>query len=382
MSSGAALSMFGPMLEIGPRVLLVMACGLLALAAVRISAHSMRQGCAGVFLAGWELGIVGVCGARIGFTSLAFYGSQPMLQGVPDPISGLEVWRFLRAYEAPIALAVGSGVLIALWLRRGHEVGTTKASSREARWRRIGAAGEARVAAELENRAPRASQCRSLRRGLVRGARSRRSCAVGDRSAGNQDLRRNDRGPTQFSSVDTAHGRRSRAGWIGQSGAAEPGARMGVGGFSGRPAGADTRFRRLGRQSAVCTGNRERGRFRSRSTMGAVDFRCRGDPARSRCGVAADRARGGEEPRPRCATHEAYARRRRGGVRDSAADVIARAPGMRRMPGRSSVARDLWEAEHCRPVPMSSDRRHARAISLPRLRAPWLTDKTGPRPAG
>jgi hypothetical protein len=90
MSSGAALSMFGPMLEIGPRVLLVMACGLLALAAVRISAHSMRQGCAGVFLAGWALGIVGVCGARIGFTSLAFYGSQPMLQGRTPSAD----WRF------------------------------------------------------------------------------------------------------------------------------------------------------------------------------------------------------------------------------------------------------------------------------------------------
>jgi hypothetical protein len=73
-----------------------------------------------------------------------------MLQGVPDPMSGLEIWRFLRAYEAPIALAVGSGVLIALWLRRGREVGATKASSREARSRRIGAAGEARVAAELK----------------------------------------------------------------------------------------------------------------------------------------------------------------------------------------------------------------------------------------
>jgi hypothetical protein len=100
--------------------------------------------------AGWALGIVGVCGARIGFASLAFYGSPPMLQGVPDPVSGLEIWRFLRPYEAPIALAVGSGVLIALWLRRGREAGATKASRREARSRRIGAVGEARVAAELK----------------------------------------------------------------------------------------------------------------------------------------------------------------------------------------------------------------------------------------
>ena len=114
----ALMSILGPMLEIGPRVLLVMACGLLALAAVRISARAIRQGHAGVFIAGWALGIVGVCGARIGFASLAFYGSPPMLQGVPDPMIGVEIWRFLRAYEAPIALALGSGVLIALWLRR------------------------------------------------------------------------------------------------------------------------------------------------------------------------------------------------------------------------------------------------------------------------
>ena len=73
-----------------------------------------------------------------------------MLQGVPDPMSGLEIWRFLRAYEAPIGLAVGAGALIALWLRRGREVGATETSSREARSRRIGAVGEARVAVELK----------------------------------------------------------------------------------------------------------------------------------------------------------------------------------------------------------------------------------------
>jgi hypothetical protein len=99
-SDAAVMSMLGPMLEIGPRVLLVMACGLLALVAVRISARAIRQGCAGAFLAGWALGIVGVCGARIGFASLAFYGSPPMLQGVPEPMSGLEIWRLLRACEA------------------------------------------------------------------------------------------------------------------------------------------------------------------------------------------------------------------------------------------------------------------------------------------
>src|SRR6516164_7249160 len=109
----ALMAMFGPMLEIGPRVLLVMACGLLALVAVRISARAIRQGYGGVFLSGWALAIVGVCGARIGFASLAFYGSPPMLLGLPNPMSGVEIWRFLRAYEAPIALAVGSGVLIA-----------------------------------------------------------------------------------------------------------------------------------------------------------------------------------------------------------------------------------------------------------------------------
>ena len=149
-SDAELMSTLGPMLEIGPRVVLAMACGLLALVAVRIGACAIRQGSAGVFLAGWALGIVGVCGARIGFASLAFYGSLPMLEGVPDPISGLEIWRFLRAYEAPIALAVGAGVLIALWLHRGREVGATAASSREARSRRIGAVGEARVAAELK----------------------------------------------------------------------------------------------------------------------------------------------------------------------------------------------------------------------------------------
>jgi hypothetical protein len=40
------------------------------------------------------------------------------------------------------------GLLIALWLRRGREAGA--AASREARSRRVGAAGEARVAVELQ----------------------------------------------------------------------------------------------------------------------------------------------------------------------------------------------------------------------------------------
>ena len=153
MSSGAALmSMFGPMLEIGARVLFAIASALLALVGLRISARAICQGDAGVFLVGWALGIVGVCSAWIGFASLALYRSSPMLQGVPDPMSGVGFWRFLRPCEAPIALAVGSGVLIALCLRRGRGVGAAAGSSRdrEARSRRIGAVGEARVAAELE----------------------------------------------------------------------------------------------------------------------------------------------------------------------------------------------------------------------------------------
>ena len=45
-SAATLMSMLGPMLEIGPRVLLAMACGLLALAAVRISTRAIRQRCA------------------------------------------------------------------------------------------------------------------------------------------------------------------------------------------------------------------------------------------------------------------------------------------------------------------------------------------------
>ena len=97
-----------------------MACGLLVLVAVRMSGRAIRERCAGLFVAGWALGIVGACAARIGFASLAFYGSPAMSRGLPDPLSGAEIWRFLRACEAPIALAVGLGFLIALRLRRGR----------------------------------------------------------------------------------------------------------------------------------------------------------------------------------------------------------------------------------------------------------------------
>ena len=96
-SAAALASILGPLLEIGPRVLLVMACGLLALAAVRMSGRAIRERCTGPFIAAWALGIVGVCAARIGFASLAFYGSPAMSRGLPDPLSGAEIWRFLRA---------------------------------------------------------------------------------------------------------------------------------------------------------------------------------------------------------------------------------------------------------------------------------------------
>jgi len=108
---------------------------------------------------------------------------------------------------------------------------------------------------------------------------------------------------------------------------AEPGARVGVGGFSGRPAGADMRLRCLGRPSAVCTGDRGRGRFRSRSTVGAVDFLCRAEPARTRCGVAAARARGGEERWPPCDARGLRAPPA-GRVPGSASGVISWAPGI------------------------------------------------------
>jgi hypothetical protein len=88
----------------------------------------------------------------MGFASLPLYKSSLMLQGVPDPMSGVGFWRFVQACEAPIALAIGSGVLIASCLRCGGGVSAAAGSSRdrEARSRRIGAVGEARVAAELK----------------------------------------------------------------------------------------------------------------------------------------------------------------------------------------------------------------------------------------
>ena len=207
-------------------------------------------------------------------------------------------------------------------------------STLAADWRSRRSAGCCGVKAD---RPPRASQCRSPGCGMVGRARSCRSCAVGDRGAGNQDFRRNDRRPTRFSGLDPADGRRCRGRRVSQPGAVEPGACMGVAGFSRRSAGADMRLRRLGRPSAVCTGDRGQGRFRSRSTMGAVDSLCRTEPAHSRRGVAAARARGGEEPRP-----PSDARGLRapppGRIPGSASGVISRVPGIVHTRRSGSVA--------------------------------------------
>jgi len=56
-SAAALASILGPLLEIGPRVLLVMACGLLALAAVRMSGRAIRERCTGPFIAAWGSGL-------------------------------------------------------------------------------------------------------------------------------------------------------------------------------------------------------------------------------------------------------------------------------------------------------------------------------------
>jgi Nuclease-related domain len=52
MPSAAALaSILGPLLEIGPHVLLVMVCALLVLAAVRMRGRAIRERCTGPFIA-------------------------------------------------------------------------------------------------------------------------------------------------------------------------------------------------------------------------------------------------------------------------------------------------------------------------------------------
>jgi hypothetical protein len=45
-SAAALVSIFGPLLEIGSRVLLVMVCGLLVLVAVRMSGRAIGERCA------------------------------------------------------------------------------------------------------------------------------------------------------------------------------------------------------------------------------------------------------------------------------------------------------------------------------------------------
>lgn len=275
LSAAALASIFGPFLEIGPRVLLVMACGLLVLAAVRMSGRAIRERCTGRFIAGWALGIVGVCAAWIGFASLAFNGSPAMSQGLPDPLSGAPIWRFLRACEAPIALAVGLGLLIALSLRRGREAGAIAASSREARSRRIGAAGEARVAVELKR-----IGLPALHNVILSGAGwSVELDHVVRVPSGIVVLETKTLGGTIAGELDSPVWTQRTAGGVEVSRLDNPVLQnqahvRAVEGFSGRSAGADMRLRGLGRPRSVCARDRRRGRSCPGSIMGAVDFLC------------------------------------------------------------------------------------------------------------
>ena len=207
-----------------PRAL-VMACGLLVLAAVRMSGRAIRERCTGPFIAGWALGIVGVCAARIGFASLGFLWQPGDVAGPAGPAerSGdLALPASVRSADrARGRLGPPDRTVAAPWPRsrcgRGGEPRSTLAADR----RGGRGAGGRRV---KEDRASRASQCHSLGGGVVGRARSRRSCTLGDRGAGNQDPRRNDRRRTRFARLDTAHRRRCRGRQVGQSSAAEPGA--------------------------------------------------------------------------------------------------------------------------------------------------------------
>ena len=94
LGRGESLVIYGPLVEIGPRVAGVMASGLLALAALRISGRAFCERGFVVFLAAWVLGIVGFfLAAWIGVASLGFYGSAATLRGAPDPLSEAEICK-------------------------------------------------------------------------------------------------------------------------------------------------------------------------------------------------------------------------------------------------------------------------------------------------
>src|SRR5260370_41677466 len=85
LGRGESLVIYGPLVEMGPRVAGVMASGLLALAALRISGRAFCERGVVVFLAAWELAVVGFCfAALICGASLGFFGIAAALRGVPD----------------------------------------------------------------------------------------------------------------------------------------------------------------------------------------------------------------------------------------------------------------------------------------------------------
>jgi len=261
-----------------------------------------------------------------------------MSRDLPDPLSGAEIWRFLRACEAPIALAVGSGLLIALWLRRGREAGAAAVSSRGTRSRRIGAAGEARVAGELKRIGLPALQnvilwgagwsveldhvVRVPSGIVVLETKTLGGTIAGElgapvwtqRTAGGVEVGRLDNPVLQ----NQAHVR-AVEGFLGDLREPICGYVVSAGRARFAPEIAD---------AVVPVGD---------LSWGAVDFLCRAEPTRSRCGVAAARARGGEERlSPRSA--RGVCAPPTGGVPASSTGVIACAPGILRAPRGASAA--------------------------------------------
>ena len=148
--------LLGPLLDIGPRVLAVMAAGILALVTAGLCGRALRDRRPVLFLASWLAGMAAIGSLCLGLASIVAYGRRVVWpsQAAVEPLSSAGAAVFLAAHLAPTTVGCVAGLAVAVvlaWRRAPSDASaeTVLMASSEDHARAVGDAGESLVGCEL-----------------------------------------------------------------------------------------------------------------------------------------------------------------------------------------------------------------------------------------
>ncbi len=143
--------LFGPLLETMPRAALVLASGVVALAAAFLLGRAVRAGRRLAVVGTWLLGLAAGVTACVAFASFVHSGTAAT---DIDPLTIAGLLAFVASHWMQLALLCAGGVVVA-WRTAGTAAGAARpgddrTGERVGRSEALGKLGEALVAAEIE----------------------------------------------------------------------------------------------------------------------------------------------------------------------------------------------------------------------------------------